>query len=123
MIFRQLTPNGDWTFGKGVANYAQNQDAIALNILTSVKSWVGDCFFSLQFGINWKQLMNTGQQSNLNAALQNLLLRTYGVVSIVSSSVNFNPNTRLFSASYTVNTVYSQTVVDQVNILTGPFGS
>lgn len=123
MIFRQLTSGGDWTFGAGLANYASAQQAIALNIQTSVLMWQGDCFFSLPNWINWKGLLNVGQQKNLDTALQALLLRCYGVMGIVRAAVIVNPTTRNFFASYTVVTVYSQQVTNQIQILSGQVGS
>jgi hypothetical protein len=117
VIFRTLDANGDWVFGKGIQDFARGQQAIALNLQTLIQCWVGDCFFSLQTGINWKRLMNYGQQANLNSALQSLVLRAYGVVSIVSSKIDFSAGSRKFTASYTVNTVYSQQVTNQLTIL------
>lgn len=122
MIFRQLTSGGDWTFGKGKSNYAQNADAIALNIRTSLLSWVGDCFFNLPFGIDWTRLLDTGQQNNLQIALQTLILKSYGVVSVSSVSANFNPTTRALNVAYSVTTVYSQNYQAQVTILAGEVG-
>lgn len=123
MIFRQLTNSNDWTFGKGIADYAQNQQAIALNIQTLVLSWVGDCFFSLPSGINWKSLLNVGQMNNLNSALQVLLANAYGVMSVVKAQVVVDPTTRMAVATYTVNTVYSQQISDQLQVLIGQTGS
>lgn len=117
MIFRQLDVNGDWTFGKGIQNFAQNQQAIALNLQTLIRSWVGDCFFSLPTGINWKQLMNYGQSANLDSALQILILQAYGIVNVASATILFNSATRNFTASYTVNTVYSTSITSQLSIL------
>lgn len=122
MIFRQLDANSDWTFGKGKSNYAQGQQAIALNIATSVRSWVGDCFFSLPSGINWKALLNVGRQKDLDAALQNLLINCYGVMAVVSASVQFSSSSRTLAATYTVDTVYSQTIKNQIQVLSGTFG-
>lgn len=123
MIFRQLTQSGDWTFGGGLSNYASGQQAIALNIFTSVRMWAGDFFASLNGWINWKGALNVGQQNNLNAALQGLLSRSYGVQSIVSASVVVNPTTRQFFATYTVDTVFSQQVTSQVAILSNQPGN
>ena len=123
MIFRQLTSSGDWTFGAGKGNYASGEQAINLNIKTSLLMWAGDCFFSLSGWINWKGLMNVGQEKNLNAALQTLLAKCYGVQAVVSSSVNLNPETRRFQAKYTVDTVYTQQVTSQVQILSGQVGN
>lgn len=123
MIFRQLTSAGDWTFGAGLANYASTQQAIALNIQTSILMWQGDCFFSLSGWVNWKGLMNVGQSKNLNSALQLQLSRCYGVMNVLSASVTVNPSTRMASATYLVNTVYSQQVTNNVQILSGQTGS
>lgn len=123
MIFRQLTAGGDWTFGAGLGNYASAQQAIALNIQTSLLMWRGDCFFSLPGWVNWKGLLNVGQQKNLDTALQTLLLQCYGVMGIVNAAVIVNPTTRVCFASYTVVTVYSQQITNQVQILSGQVGN
>lgn len=119
MIFRQLTQANDWTFGGGLSNYASAQQAIALNIQTSVLMWAGDCFFSLPGWVNWKGLLNVGQQNNLNVALSTLLAKCVGVQAVLSAAVVVNPTTRMASATYTVSTVYSQNVTSQVQILSG----
>lgn len=106
-----------------MSNYASGQQAIALNIQTSVLMWAGDCFFSLAGWINWKGLLNVGQQKNLDAALQGLLAQAFGVQQIISASVTVNPTTRQFFANYTVVTVYSQQVTSQVQILSGQPGN
>lgn len=123
MNFRQLTLSGDWTFGGGLSNYASGPQAIALNIQTSVLMWQGDCFFSLPGWINWKGLLNVGQQNNLNAALQLLLSQAYGVQAIVFAAVVVNPTTRQFFATYVVDTVYSTQVTNTVQILSGQTGN
>ena len=117
MIFRQLDANGDFTWGKGVQNFARGQQAIALNLQTLIQCWVGDCFFALQMGINWKQLMNYGPNAGLDSALQVLILRAYGVVSMVSATIRHDAQSRNFTASYTVDTVYTKAVTNQLTIL------
>ena len=119
MIFRQLTPQNDWSFGNGISSYAVNQQAIALNIETAVLMWAGDSYWSLNGWINWKGLLNVGRQAALNSALQALLLQCYGVMQVVSASVQFNPGTRAITASYVLNTVYSQQIVNSVQLLSG----
>ena len=59
MIMRAITPSGDWTFGKGLADYAQAEAAIEENILTWLQSWVGNCFFALKDGIDWRNPRHT----------------------------------------------------------------
>lgn len=123
MNFRQLTASGDWTFGGGLSNYATGPQAIALNIETSVKMWAGDFFASLPGWINWKGLLQVGTQNKLDAALQTVLSQCFGVQAVVSARVVVNTTTRQFFATYTVDTVYSQTVTSQVQILSGQTGN
>lgn len=119
MIFRQVTASGDWTFGKGTSNYAQNEAAIDLNIQTAILSWVGDCFFDLQFGIDWTRFLDTGQQTNLQVALQTLILSLYGIVGVESVSAVFDPVTRRLTTRYSVTTIFSRSFQSQVDILVG----
>jgi hypothetical protein len=122
MIFRQLDVNHDWTFGKGIANYAQQDSAIALDVQTSLLSWVGDCFFDLQFGIAWARLLDTGQQANLQTALQSLILKSYGVVSVNSVSALFNPITRNLGVNFNIETIFSKSFQQQVSIVANTAG-
>lgn len=119
MIFRQLDLNGDWTFGRGIANYTQNEQAINLNIRTTLLSWVGDCFFSLQYGIDWTRFLDTGQQKNLQIALQTAILGTYGVVGVSAVSAVFDPTSRRLSVVYVATTIFSKNFQAQVDILVG----
>lgn len=122
MTFRQLNAAGDWTAGAGLGNYATNTQAIALNIQTSVLMWAGDFFASLNGWLNWKGLLNVGQQKNLNTSLKNLISGCYGVMSVPSATVVVNASTREAFANYKVNTVFSTQVVNQVQILSGQNG-
>lgn len=122
MIFRQLDSNSDWTFGKGIANYAQSEAAIDLNIKTTLLSWVGDCFFDRSFGVDWIRLLDTGQQRNLQAALESTILGCTGVVGVTATSAFFAPDTRRLNVKYAVTTVFSRSFASQVSILAGAVG-
>lgn len=124
MTFRALTPSGDWVFGSGLGAYATGQAAIGLLLVTSVRMWAGDAFFALNGNgvapwVNWLGLTNTGRQQQLNAALQTLLFGCYGVMSVTAASVDINPNTRTFSATYSVQTIYSQQITNTIQIASG----
>lgn len=107
MIFRNLTVDGDWTFGAGRANYAYGQQAIMLNIGTRIKSWVGDCFFDQKAGIDWKnRLGSKNQRALLELDLRRIILQSFGVTGILSFSTSLRG--REFSANYTVNTIFTK---------------
>lgn len=107
MIFRQLNSAGDWTFGKGQADYAQAEAAIELNIRTRLLSWVGDCFFALLDGVDWYGLLDVGQQQNLVEALQSNIMNAFGVVGINSVDAVFDGQTRKMNIQYSIETIYS----------------
>jgi len=123
MNFRQLTSTGDWTFGGGLANYASATQAIELNLQTSIQMWQGDFFASLAGWVNWKGLMQVGTQKQLNAALQSVISNCYGVQQIISAAVVINTTTRQFFPTYDLVDIYSEQVVNQIQILSGQPGT
>jgi hypothetical protein len=108
MIIRSLTPAGDWTFGNGVGNYATNEAAVEENILTWLQSWVGNCFFALKDGVDWQNLLDVGQQQNLEDSLRLNILQRYGVVAVNSLVAVLNPRTRFISIVANITTIFSQ---------------
>lgn len=119
MIFRQLTASGDWTFGQGIGSYAVNEDAINLNIKTRLLSWVNDCFFALQDGIDWYGLLDVGQQANLVEAIKSNLMNAYGVIGINSVDAVFSGVTRKMSIQYNIQTIYSPQFEGAINAAGG----
>lgn len=119
MKIRNLDGSGDWSFGRGLASYATGNAAIALNIETRLKSWVGNCFFDTSMGIDWSNLMDKGKQQNLLAALRALILQSYGVVQLNSLTTNFNPTTRNLTVMYTIDTIFSSGFQRQVAAAAG----
>ena len=59
MKFRTLDSNWDWKFGTGNSDFANNSLATAYDIKTQILSWYGDCFFAMQDGIDWKNILGT----------------------------------------------------------------
>lgn len=107
MIFRNLDSNHDWMFGQGIANFIDANAAIGLNIETRLLSWVGDCFFDLNAGIDWtNRLGSKNQRALLEQDLKRVILQSYGVTGIVSFDTVLTG--RSFTANYTVDTIFSK---------------
>lgn len=109
MRVRALDIVGDWTFGKGVNDYLFKNDAIGQNIKTRLSSFLGDCFFDIQAGIDWFNLLGSRGAKNqlaLELAISSTILNTENVSKLVELSVNVNDNRKMI-VSYEVNTVYS----------------
>ncbi|WP_299074728.1 hypothetical protein [uncultured Paraglaciecola sp.] len=113
MIFRNLDSDGDWTFGIGKGNYVADNTAIGLNIKTRILSWVNDCFFDLDAGIDWiNRLGRKDTRAILEADLRRIILQSEGVTGIVSFDSTLTG--RNFTANYSVNTIYSKEYQDSI---------
>ena len=106
MIIRALDTNGDITFGLGAQNYLTGQQAIALNIKTRILSFLNNCVWDMQAGIDWftflKQSANAAQ---VQLAVKAVILQSYGVISV--NNVSVNTSGRNISLSYNINTIYT----------------
>ena len=115
MIFRNLDSNGDWNFGQGLANYVAQNAAIGLNIRTRIYSWLNDCFFDMQAGIDWwNRLGSKNQKGLLDADLRRITLQSDGVTGLVSFDSVLT--VRSYSANISVNTIYSAAYVLNVKM-------
>tara|TARA_R110000851_G_scaffold306239_3_gene464492 strand:- start:2507 stop:2863 length:357 start_codon:yes stop_codon:yes gene_type:complete len=113
VAFRTIDENGDITFGKGLNNYSRDNKAVRLDIKTSINSWLGDCFFAKTEGIDWwNRLGSKNQQELLEQDIKSAILKVEEVTAITAITVEVT--NRKFSASYTVNTIFSKGFADLV---------
>ena len=78
-----LDSNRDWKFGKGRAAYKRNADAIAQNILTRLRSFLGDWYLDTETGIDWLTLLgNLGTEKRILRSVESTVMQTEGVLSI-----------------------------------------
>lgn len=117
MIFRALSPTGDWQLGQGVQNYLRDEKAIELNIQTRLKSFLGDCFWAIDFGVDWWELLgvkNPSAQAAIVLACRLMIAESYGVVRINSIVASTDRVTRRMTVTYNIDTIYSRSVVGTV---------
>jgi hypothetical protein len=63
--------------------YKRDSKAIAQNVLTRLRSFKGDWYLNVTFGINWIELLgNLGTENRLLRAVESTVLQTDGVISI-----------------------------------------
>lgn len=108
MIVRALDSGGDWTFGASLSDYKSANAAVAQNIQTRLSSFLGNCFFDVNAGIDWFGFLG-GSKSviALQLAISAVILNTENVVGILQLGVNLNDNSRSFTISFNVQTTYS----------------
>jgi len=116
MSFRNLDNNHDWTFGAGRSNYVTENQEIALNLETRILSFLGDCFFAVNEGIDWFNLLDYRYQPRLELAVQEVIKNTPGVTAIKSVDILLGAN-RKITISYDVQTVFSQSYSGEVTPL------
>ncbi len=116
MRYRALSPTGDFTFGQGKANFLVDSPAtVGQAILTRLRLWTGEWFLDLTEGTPWLTgILGRNGTGAADLAIQNRILGTPGVVSIVSYSSYLNPATRQFTVSgVVVQTQYGAITVTQ----------
>lgn len=121
MIVRGIDLENDWLFGKGRNDYNSNLIAVRQNIRTRLQSFLGDCFFAVNAGIDWFNLLGSKNQLALELAVRATLLNTANVTGIVSATVILDPNTRIINMQYTVQTAFGDqatgTITDTTALL------
>lgn len=107
MIVRELDENSDWTYGKGKNNYLKDKKALGQTLGTRLKSFLGDCFFALQDGIDWYNLLSTpGSELQLRLSISATILNTVGVTGLQEIGFSIDERTRAATITYRVATIY-----------------
>lgn len=114
MIIRANTSDNDWIYGLGANAYKKNNEAIGQNIQTKIQEWQGDCFFNLTAGIDWINRFSDSNLVRLEQELNSLILKVNGVVKVTILDISFE--NRNFRISYEVQTVYSASIIDSINL-------
>lgn len=103
---RALDVNHDWEYGKGQNDYKTGLDAVTQNIDTRLLSFLGDCFFDLNAGIDWFTFLGGKDEVKLNLAVSAVILNTENVTGLLQLSISLN-SVRNLTISYVVQTTYS----------------
>lgn len=107
MITRGVDNLNDWMFGKGKNDYKRNIYAVAQNVKTRLQSFLGDCFFQSNAGIDWFNLLGDKNLPALELAISSTILNTAGVTGIVEISTTVGEN-REVNTQYTIDTIYGR---------------
>jgi len=116
MKVRAIDENNDWTFGRGLQDYKQDDKAISQNTKTRLLSFYGDCFFDLTAGIDWFNLLSRGTENLLTLAIKQSIINTEGVVGINNADVNFDRMSRHITLKYDIKTTFSKSFISEFAI-------
>lgn len=112
MIFRALDSKGDWQFGAGLQSYFVDGDAINADIATALRVFLGECWFALNAGVDWWNLIGSKDEQGIILQCRTVIAGRYGVVRI--NSVTASLINRKLHLTYNVDTIFSQNVVNTV---------
>lgn len=107
MITRGVDAQNDWMFGKGKNDFKRNIFAVGQNVKTRLQSFLGDCYFQSDAGIDWFNLLGDKNLPALELAISSVILNTSGVTGIVELSTTVGEN-REVTTQYTLDTVYGR---------------
>lgn len=113
MRVRAVDKNHDWTFGRGLQDYKIDDRAVAQNVKTRLLSFYRDCFFDLNAGIDWFNLLGRGTENLLTLAIKQCIVNTDGVVGLNSVNIDFDRMSRHITLSYDIKTIFSKSFVSE----------
>lgn len=116
MSFRALDSTGDWQFGAGLQSYFVDERAINADIATALKVFLGECFFALDAGVDWWNLIGGKDEQGIILQCRTVISQREGVVRINSVVANLDRATRKMSVMYNVDTIYSQSISNSVTV-------
>lgn len=109
MRFRTLDNNWDFNFGKGVQDYATESMAIAYSIKTKILSWYKDCFFDMEEGVDWKNILGSKvSKGDADSAIKKIIVTEEGVTELVYFESSLDG--RNYSCTARIKTVYNETI-------------
>lgn len=107
MRFRNVTSDNDWTFGKGKQSYVIDEEALKLNLKTRINSFLNDCFFAVDEGIDWFNLLGSKDREALVSSIRKVILETDGVLRINTVDLFFDRGLRKTVLTYDIDTQYT----------------
>ena len=65
-----------------LSDYLTNQNAILHNVKTRLLQWKGDCFYAIDEGVDYNNLLDVGTKTLLDSDVKRIILQSEGVIKI-----------------------------------------
>ncbi|MEX3929735.1 hypothetical protein AB4Y36_37990 [Paraburkholderia sp. BR10936] len=96
MKVRRLDAYGDWTFGQGTANYADDGESTAQRVRTRLLMFLGDWFLNLAVGMPWlTDFERPANLADIERSARLTILQTTGVAQLDSLDLTLSPDREL----------------------------
>lgn len=109
MRVRALDGNWDFKFGQGKQCYASESLATAYDVKQKILCWYNDCFFDMQSGIDYKNLLGSKNGKNeLDNSVKKILVVQPDIVEITHFESYIQDRKYHLTARF--KTVYGETI-------------
>jgi len=115
MSVRAIDGTGDWSFGKGKSDYRIKVNEVAQNIKTRLQSFIGDCFFASNAGVDWFNLLGQKNILQLRLNISATILNTQDVTGLIEVLTVLDEERKL-TITYSVTTSYGTITNESVEI-------
>jgi|DEB0MinimDraft_6_1074348.scaffolds.fasta_scaffold21528_2 hypothetical protein len=114
--FRGSRLTDDWVFGKGLSDYMSDDDAIAKDIETKVRTFRGECFFDGAVGVRWFSIL--GQKDIVLTLLEirEVIFNVDGVTAVTDLRIEPLNDERTLVLRYWIDTVNTVGVQGSVEL-------
>ena len=109
MRVRTLDSNWDWQWGRSRQDYADASLGVAYDVKQKILCWYRDCFFDMQTGIDYKNLLGAkGTKPEIDSAVKKIIITNPDIVEMTyfDSSVT----DRKYTANIRFKTIYGETI-------------
>lgn len=112
-----LDVNGDWRFGRGLAVYISNAQAVRQNVVTRLKSFASDWFLDTGANIDWIDLLGRrGTREEIMREVERVTLATEGVTTITALSIDVKTSSREASIMLSFGTIFDIDFEEEIGI-------
>lgn len=109
MRTRALDSNWDFRFGKGKQDYASESLATAYDIKQKILFWYRDCFFDMERGVDYKNLLGRkNSKTDIDNSIKKIIAVQPDVVEI--SYFESIVENRQYHLTARFKTVYNETI-------------
>lgn len=116
MRVRSLSSTGDFTFGRGKANYITSKKAINQTVATRLKSFKNDNPLAMDSNIDWIDLLGRqGTEDTILREIERVIIQTEGVLRVTNIEVVKTAN-RVQSLSVSYDTIYDNETLELTDL-------
>jgi len=109
MRTRTVDGNWDWRFGKGLNDYADDALGVAYTIKMKILSWFGDCFFAMDEGIDWKNILgNKNTKDQADTSIKEIIIGDPEITELVYFESEIVD--RKYICTIRFKTIYGETI-------------